>query len=134
MLKDHEWVSVKLWLVKKLTDDPDGITATSADDDHSMPRMNMLSTLAAFRPNYGGGNALIHKEVACMIIKLFYDAGLINMRLGRSRTTAFIMACAAGNIEIAELLLEFGAGIPLRLITLWAPYPELVSPREGMHS
>ena len=114
--------------MNKLADDPDAITATSEDDDQSMQRMNMLSTLAAFRPNYGGGNALIHKEVACMIIKLFYDAGLINMRHGRSRTTAFITACASGNIEIAEILLEFGAGIPLRLITLWAPYPELVSP------
>ena len=130
-LKELAYDSLKRWLMNKLADDPGAITATSPDDDANMPRLNLLSTLAMFRPNYGGGNALIHKEVACMIIKLFYEAGLINMRLSRNRTTAFIMACAAGNIEIAELLLEYGAGIPLWLITLWAPYPELVSPPGG---
>ena len=134
LIKAHEYASLKRWLVNKMRDDPGAITATSDDDDERMPRMNLLSALASFRPNYGAGNASIHKQVAYMIVRLFYDAGLINMRTTRSRTTAFITACASGNIEIAEILLEFGAGIPLRLITLWAPCPELVSPREGLHS
>ena len=50
------------------------------------------------------------------------DFGLINMRLGKDRSTALLKAAACGNIECAALLLEFGAGIPFWLITLWAHF------------
>ena len=132
MLKDQEYASVAQWIQRKEVEDPDGITATS-EDDHRPPKLNLLGTLASMRPNLGGSTAAAHKEAACLIVKAFYDAGLINMRLGRDGGTAFLKAAACGNMEIAALLLEYGAGIPLWLITLWAPYPELVSPREGMH-
>ena len=116
-LKDHEWRSVLNWMDKKLAeDDPNGITATSEDDD-PLSRVNLLGTLAAFRPNAGGTNHLAHQEVACRIIKAFYDAGLINMRLGKDGATALLKAAACGNIEIAALLLEYGAGIPLWLLS-----------------
>ena len=116
-LKDHEYVSVNAWIQEKLNDgDSKGITATSEDDDH-LPRVNLLGTLAAFRPNAGGGTHKAHQEVSCRIIKAFYDAGLINMRLGKDGATALLKAAACGNIEIAALLLEYGAGIPLWLLS-----------------
>ena len=115
-LRDHEWVSVNRWIQKKRAEgDPGGITATS-EDDGQMPRVNLLGTLAAFRPVAGGGAQKAHQEVSCRIIKAFYDAGLINMRLGKDGATALLKAAACGNIEIAALLLEYGAGIPLWLL------------------
>ena len=118
-LKDHEWVSVIKWIADKRAEgDPGGITATSEDDDHPMPRVNLLGTLASFRPNAGfGRESKSHQECCCLIIKAFYNEGLINMRLGKDGATALLKAAACGNIEMASLLLEYGAGIPLWLLS-----------------
>ena len=114
-LKDHEWVSVYRWLQDKLDDgDASGITATSEDTD-PFPRMNMLGSLASFRPTSRHGQKS-HQKVSLRIIAAFYDAGLINLKLGKHRETALLKAAACGNIEIARLLLEHGAGIPRWLL------------------
>ena len=116
-LKEHEWVSVNRWIQDKRADgDPGGITATSEDDD-PLPRVNLLGTLAAFRPVASGPPSKAHQECCCHIIKAFYNDGLINMRLGKDGATALLKAAACGNIEMASLLLEFGAGIPLWLLS-----------------
>ena len=132
-LKFHEWASVTKWIGDKRADnDSGGILATSEDDDHPTERVNLLGTLAAFRPDVGLGRAQkSHAEAAALIIKAFYNAGLINMRLGRHRETALLKAASIGNLEIAALLLEYGAGIPLWLLPGYSP---LVTPLEGMHS
>jgi hypothetical protein len=131
-VKDHEWVSVIRWIEGKRSDnDPCAILATS-EDDANPERVNLLGTLAAFRPDVGLGRAQkSHAEAAALIIKAFYNAGLINMRLGKHRETALLKAASCGNMEIAVLLLEYGAGIPLWLLPGYSP---LVTPLEGMHS
>ena len=116
-LRDHEWVSVNRWIQEKRAEgDPGGITATS-EDEGQMPRVNLLGTLAAFRPTAAGPPSKHHQECCCHIIKAFYNDGLINMRLGKDGATALLKAAACGNIEMAALLLEFGAGIPLWLLS-----------------
>jgi hypothetical protein len=71
-LKEHEWVSVNRWIQAKLDDDDSsGITATSEDDD-PLPRVNLLGTLAAFRPVASGSPSKPHQECCCHIIKAFF--------------------------------------------------------------
>ena len=116
-LKDHEWVSVNNWVARKREEgDPAAITATS-EDGGQWHRVNLLGTLATFRPVGTGPPSQHHQECCCHIIKAFYNGGLINMRLGKDGATALLKAAACGNIEMAALLLEFGAGIPLWLLS-----------------
>ena len=84
------------------------ITATTEDAD-DLNRINLLSTLAVTRP-VAGSSLELHKKVTLLLVKAFYDDGIINMRVGRNRYTAFLAACSQGNFEIAEVLLEWGAG------------------------
>ena len=107
-LKDRAYDSVLKWLKEQLQEAPEFITATTADDD-DMERVNLLSTLASNRPDVGA-SAGIHKEVTLILVKAFYADGVINMRVGKNRSTAFLDACGQGNFEIAEVLLERGAG------------------------
>jgi len=114
-LKEQEWDSVSNWMqVTWDQGDADDITATSDDTDPS-PRNNMLGSLASFRPTSRHGQKS-HQKVSLRIIAAFYDAGLINLKLGKHRETALLKAAACGNIEIARLLLEHGAGIPRWLL------------------
>ena len=131
-VKDHEWVSVIRWFERKRSDNDPGAILATTDDDADPERVNLLGTLAAFRPDVGFGRGQTsHAEAAALIIKAFYNAGLINMRLGKHRETALLKAASTGNFEIAALLLEYGAGIPLWLLPGYSP---LVTPLEGMHS
>ena len=113
-VKDAEWHSVERWLQDKEENDPNGITATSSDEDSSGGRVNLLGTLAQFRP-VAAHEA--HQQAAGRIVRAFYGAGLINMRIGRDRGTAILTTASCGNIEVAALLLEYGAGIPLWLLS-----------------
>ena len=110
MIKDQEWASLLKWLKLKLEDDPDCITATSHDDDPA-PRANCLGSMGGFRP-VAGCALSDHRECALIIIECFYRAGLINMKIGKSRDTALMRCVAGGNIEFATMLLQWGAGIP----------------------
>ena len=131
-VKDHEWVSIVKWIERQREEDnAAAILATSADDADP-ERVNLLGTLASWRPDQGLGRAKKdHAVASAAIVKAFYNAGMINMRIGKQRETALLKAASTGNIEIAMLLLEFGAGIPLWLLPGYSP---LVTPLEGMHS
>ena len=122
LLKEAEWCSAWNWFTEKDDVDPRAIIATSQDGDSSGPRVNILSSLAQFRCVGAHDD---HQALARRVVKRFYEEGLINMRVGKKGSTALLVAAQNGNIEMAALLLEYGAGIPLWLITLWALYPEL---------
>ena len=47
-----------------------------------------------------------------IICRVFYQHGLINLKIGRSQDTALLRAVTVGNYEIAEMLLDHGAGHP----------------------
>ena len=130
--KNHEWVSIVKWIERQREENNGaGILATSGDEDDP-ERVNLLGTLAGWRPDQGLGRAKKeHALASALIVKAFYNAGMINMRIGKQRETALLKAASTGNIEIAMLLLEFGAGIPLWLLPGYSP---LVTPLEGMHS
>ena len=110
MIKDHEWASLLKWLHAKLEDDPGCITATSPDD-HQQARVNCLGSMSGFRPD-AGTDSSAHKECALIIVTAFYREGLINLKLGKSRDTALLKCVGVANIEIASMLLQWGAGIP----------------------
>ena len=119
MLQDQMWVSVIKWIQDmEGFGRADAITATSPDQCQQ-PRTNLLCTLAQHRPNVGGGVIIEHQAAAATIVRKFHDAGLINMRIGKNHETALLRAASVGNMEVAWLLLEYGAGIPLWLLTLW---------------
>ena len=117
LLKEHEWASVLNWLREKREEDAGGITATSKDDDPDGPRQNLLCTAAQFRPLGQGKPSAEHQASVLHIVRSFYAAGLINMRIGKHRETALLRAAGVGNLEVGALLLEYGAGIPLWLLS-----------------
>ena len=117
MLKEHEWVSLEIWLKEKAEIDVGGITATSDDGDSSGQRVNLLATLAQHRPVNEANPSALHQACVIRIVKAFYAKGLINMRVGKGRSTALILAASVGNIEVAQILLAYGAGIPLWLLS-----------------
>jgi hypothetical protein len=121
-LKDHEWHSLARWIRRKQEEGDFGAITATTPDENVPPRTNLLGTLANFRPTLDETPTVHMKFCYAAIIKAHYDDGLINMRLGKDRSTALLRAAACGNIEAASLLLEFGAGIPLWLITLWAHF------------
>ena len=45
-------------------------------------------------------------------MRMFYQHELINLKIGRSQDTALLRAVTVGNYEIAEMLLDQGAGHP----------------------
>ena len=110
MIKSHQWASLRKWLLRKLENgEEDQILATSEDDSEAS-RVNCLSSVAGFRPVCGGGTS--HMECALLITSTFYKAGLINMKVGKSRGTALLACVPAGNLEVAEMLISWGGGIP----------------------
>jgi hypothetical protein len=109
LLKDRAYDSVLRWAQEHCDSGlAKMITATTEDAD-DLNRINLLSTLAVTRP-VAGSSLELHKKVTLLLVKAFYDDGIINMRVGRNRYTAFLAACSQGNFEIAEVLLEWGAG------------------------
>ena len=124
MIKKQEWGSLLRWLNKKLEEDPGCILATSPDTCKE-GRQNLLGTLGGFRPDVGSDQS-DHKECALLIVRRFYRAGLLNMKVTRSKQTALLNCIAKGNIEVASLLLQWGAGfppwfLPGRLIRILCP-------------
>ena len=101
-----QWDDLLQWLLANMGD-RSRITATSPDSA-PQSRVNMLASLAGFRPAQGGSYA--HRAAANIIVRVFYEEGLINMKVGKSSETALLKAVVTGNFEIAALLLEFGAG------------------------
>ena len=110
MIKDQAWASLRTWLYDMLENDPRAITATSPDD-HRQARVNCLGSLSGFRPD-AGTDSSAHKECALIIVTAFYREGLMNLKLGKSRDTALLKCVSVANIEIASMLLQWGAGIP----------------------
>ena len=97
-------------------DDIDAITAISPAVSQGASKVNLLGTLAGFRPAKGNDT---HQACAVILVKKFYEAGLINLRIGRSDETALLKAVTTGNYEIASMLFEHGAGHPPCVIPLF---------------
>ena len=123
MLKEQQYGDLLQWL-KDNADDTVAITATGI-----APKVNLLGTLGSVRPAWGND---AHRACAEIIVKIFYLAGLINLKLGKSDETALLKACCHANYEMASMLLEYGSGqAPLCYSLVF--YPECVPWREGMH-
>ena len=110
MIKEQAWGSLLVWLHKMLDQDPGAIIATSADKSPE-GRHNLAGSIAGFRPDVGSDQC-DHKECCLIILREFYRAGLINMKLGKSRQIPLLNCIAKGNIEVARMLLEWGSGFP----------------------
>ena len=116
-LKSQSWRKFLGWLEDTL-DNPDVILALSPESSQGASCIDMVGTFAGFRPPTDNAE---HRACAQIIISVFYNAGLINMKIGRSEETALLKAVIVGNYEIAMMLLDHGAGhapcvIPLFLI------------------
>ena len=109
LLKDRAYDSVLRWAQDHIDSGLARMITATTEDADDLNRMNLLSTLAITRP-VAGCSLELHKKVTLLLVKAFYDDGIINMRVGRNRDTAFLAACSQGNFEIAEVLLEWGAG------------------------
>ena len=107
MLKSGQWDDLLEWLQDN-SHDTIAITATSLLSSQ-WAKVNLLGSLGGFRPAWGNS---AHQACAEIIIKIFYQAGLINMKIGRSEETALLKAVTVGNYEIAQMLLDHGAGHP----------------------
>ena len=127
MLKSGQWDDLLEWLQDN-SHDTIAITATSLLSSQ-WAKVNLLGSLGGFRPAWGNS---AHQACAEIIIKIFYQAGLINMKIGKSEETALLKACCTANYEVAAMLLEYGSGqAPLCYPLVF--YPECVPCREGMH-
>jgi len=110
LIKEQAWTSLLRWLNEKADADPAAIIATS-DDTCEAGRQNMLCSVGGFRPDVGSDRS-DHKECCLIIIQHFYRAGMMNMKVTKSKQTALLNCIAKGNIEVATLLLQWGAGFP----------------------
>ena len=117
MVKNHSWVSLLAWLKDAAEHSPGDITSTTGDEDSSGQRINLLATIANCRPVAGASAAAQHRACVILVVKAFYNQGLINMQVGKNRSTPLLIAAACGNIEVAQILLPYGAGIPLWLLS-----------------
>ena len=135
LIKEKQWSQLLAWLTDHI-DDIDAITVVSPYSTQGTCKICLLGTLAGFRPLFG---AVEHRQCAEIIVKTFYDAGLINLRIGRSDETALMKAVTIGNYEVAALLFEYGAGhspcvIPFFFIReLLFGTPCVIPWREDMH-
>ena len=108
LLKSQSWRKLLGWLEDNL-DNPDAILALSPESSQGASCINMVGTLAGFRPHTDNAE---YRACAQIIIEVFYNAGLINMKIGRSEETALLKAVIVSNYEIAKMLLHHGAGHP----------------------
>ena len=117
-------------------DDIDAITAISPAVSQGASKVNLLGTLAGFRPAKGND---AHQACAVILVRIVYEAGLINLRIGRSNETALLKAVTVGNYEMASMLFEYGAGHPPCVIPfffireLLFGTPCVIPWREDMH-
>ena len=115
-VKNKEWGALLQWLDDHKTD-YHLVTMTTLDTDVP-PRSNMLASLASFCKVDAYNES--HRRASAALILAFYNAGLINMKMGASRDTALLRGVSIANYSVCSQLLEFGAGIPL-LVILWTP-------------
>ena len=101
-----QWDDLLQWLLANMGD-RSRITATSPDSA-PQARVNLLSTCAGFRPVHGGSYA--HRASVNIIVRVLYEEGFIDMKVGKSYETALLKAVVTGNYEVAALLREHGAG------------------------
>jgi hypothetical protein len=109
MLKERAYNAALCWAQDHIDSGSPGMITATTEDADDLNRINLLSTLAVNRP-VAGSSLEMHRKLTVLLVKAFYDDGIINMRVGRNRDTAFLAACSQGNFEIAEVLLAWGAG------------------------
>ena len=110
MVKAKNWQSLLQWLSGN-AHDPGLILVVSERQEEPFPsEIHLLGSMSGFRPT--GQNDFDHMACAAIICRVFYDHGLINVRVGKSQDTALLGAVCVGNYEIAEMLLDHGAGHP----------------------
>ena len=110
MVKAKHWQSLLQWLSDN-AHDPGLILAVSEKQEWPLPsEIHLLGSLSGSRPT--GQNDFDHMACAAIICRVFYDHGLINLIVGKSQDTALLRAVNVGNYEIAEMLLDHGAGHP----------------------
>ena len=107
--KNQHWRSLLAWLQEN-ANNPDPITALSLEVSQGASKVNVLGALSGFRPT--ADDKPEHRACAQIIVTVFYKAGLINLKIGKSEETALLKAVTVGNFEIASMLLDHGAGHP----------------------
>ena len=110
MVKAKHWQSLLQWLSDN-AHDPGLILAVSERQEEPFPsEIHLLGSMSGFRPT--GQKDFEHRACAAIIMRVFCNHGLIDLKVGRTEDTALLRAVCYGNFEIAEMLLEHGAGHP----------------------
>ena len=109
LLKDQQWQSLLAWLQTN-ANDLHLITALSPEVSQGASKVNVFGTMSGVRPTTDDKPE--HRACAQIIVIVFYKAGLINLKIGKSEETALLKAVTVGNHEIASMLLDHGAGHP----------------------